>query len=190
MEPVGHPGQNCPFTRKGVSWSPWPKNAHLQGQTASEHVNTPFCQFSCAIVHGILRWSPWPKLHIYKVKQSSEQNFDVIFAKYTWNFIKTLAMESVGHHGQNGPFIRSNELRSSYGASWPQRQKRPNYKVKRYSEQTSVKTLAMEPVGHHGHNSPFTRTNDFVRYSPGDLLETQNSDVIFAKNLHGPLIRS
>ncbi|KAG5578701.1 hypothetical protein H5410_049328 [Solanum commersonii] len=68
----------------------------------------------------------------------------------------------------------------SYGASWSPRPKRPIYKVKRASKQstsfygdpefphhfclkftwTSLKTLAMYQVSHHGQNDPFTRANE------------------------------
>ncbi|KAG5578681.1 hypothetical protein H5410_049308 [Solanum commersonii] len=53
---------------------------------------------------------------------------------------------------------------------------------------TSGKTLAIEPVGYHGQNGPFSRSNE-PQSSPRHIMVTQNFDVIFAKNLHGPLLR-
>uniref|UniRef100_A0A3Q7GG31 Uncharacterized protein n=1 Tax=Solanum lycopersicum TaxID=4081 RepID=A0A3Q7GG31_SOLLC len=43
--------------------------------------------------------------------------------------------------------------------------------------QYSVKTLSIESIFHHGQNDPFSRSND------------QNSEIIFAKNLHGHPLR-
>ncbi|KAG5607807.1 hypothetical protein H5410_029299 [Solanum commersonii] len=126
----------------------------------------------------------------------------------TWTSVKTLVVNPVGHHDQNIPFIRSNDPRSSYGANWSPRPKQPIYKVKRSPEQStrfygdqkfrrhfcqkftriSIKTLAKESVSHHGQNVSFTRSND-PRSSPWDFMLTQNSDVIFAKILHGPPLR-
>ncbi|KAG5578703.1 hypothetical protein H5410_049330 [Solanum commersonii] len=115
-------------------------------------------------------------------------------------------MDPVGHYGQNGPCTRSNDPRSSYEVNWSPRLKRPIFKVKQTPEQdllvnqksdvifakkftwTSVRTLAMEQIGRHGQNGPFSRSND-SRSSPRDLLVTLNSDVIFTKNLHGPPLR-
>ncbi|KAG5607817.1 hypothetical protein H5410_029309 [Solanum commersonii] len=57
-------------------------------------------------------------------------------------------MEQVVHHGHNGPFKRSNEPRSRFFG---------DPKFRRHFCQkitwTSIKTLTMEPVGHHGQNS-------------------------------------
>ncbi|KAG5578684.1 hypothetical protein H5410_049311 [Solanum commersonii] len=62
----------------------------------------------------------------------------------------------------------------------------------------------MELVGHHSQNGQFTRSNDpqskpregkpviwpiFGCYYPRHFMMTKNSDVIFAKILHGPLLR-
>ncbi|KAG5574360.1 hypothetical protein H5410_054494 [Solanum commersonii] len=66
-------------------------------------------------------------------------------------------MKPVVPHGQNDPFSRSNEPRSS----WPSRPKRPILKVKRSLEQTSVKTLDMQPVGPHSQNVPFSWSTDY-----------------------------
>ncbi|KAG5578704.1 hypothetical protein H5410_049331, partial [Solanum commersonii] len=86
-------------------------------------------------------------------------------------------MDPNGHHRQNISFSMSNEPRNlSYRARWSPRPKRPIFNVKLASEQsvgfighpefqrhfhqkftwTSVKTLVMEPVGHHSQNVPFS----------------------------------
>ncbi|KAG5588773.1 hypothetical protein H5410_049207 [Solanum commersonii] len=97
--------------------------------------------------------------------------------------IMTLSMDPVETHGQNIPFSRSNKAQSrpylwsqlaltvkmshfqgqtnpggdfSYGASQPSWPKRPIFKVKR----ASLQTLAMEPVGTHGQNVPFSWSNE------------------------------
>ncbi|KAG5593613.1 hypothetical protein H5410_034845 [Solanum commersonii] len=157
MEPVGHHSQNVPFTRSND-----PRNLSYSAS-----------------------WSTWLKRPIYKVKRSSK---------------KTLANEPVGHHGQKGPFTKSNVPRISW-SPWP---KHPIYKVKRAPKKstrfygdlefrrhfcqnftwTSVKTLAIDPVRHHGKNDPFIVLS-YPRSSPRDCMVTQNLDVIFAKNLHG-----
>ncbi|KAG5578685.1 hypothetical protein H5410_049312 [Solanum commersonii] len=111
-------------------------------------------------------------------------------SRATWTSAKTLAIEPVGHHGQNGPFTRSNsttfyddpKLRCQFcqKLTW-----------------TSVKILAMDL--RHCQNNPFTNSNKpragkppilpiFVCYTPRHFVVTQNSDVIFANNLNGPLV--
>ncbi|KAG5590022.1 hypothetical protein H5410_040536 [Solanum commersonii] len=112
---------------------------------------------------------------------------------------------------QKGLFKASNGVECkdlTYGASWSPRPKRPINKVKRAPEQsmtfygysefrchfcqkltwTSIKTLAMESIGCHDQNGQFTRSSE-PQSSPRHFIVTQNSDVIFAKNLHGPLLR-
>ncbi|KAG5607806.1 hypothetical protein H5410_029298 [Solanum commersonii] len=88
METIGHHTQTDPFTRSNN-----PRNS----------------------------WSLQPKQLICKVKRSPEQvnpHFDDLeFGRhfcqnFTWTFIKTLIMEPVNQHGQNGPFTRCNEPRS------------------------------------------------------------------------------
>ncbi|KAG5574358.1 hypothetical protein H5410_054492 [Solanum commersonii] len=65
------------------------RTAHFKNQTTPEKVNPLFCQFSCSIVH---RFFSNPKF-----RPKICQNF-------SWTSIKTLAMEQVDPHGQNGPF--------------------------------------------------------------------------------------
>ncbi|KAG5578700.1 hypothetical protein H5410_049327 [Solanum commersonii] len=248
VEPVGHHGQNVPFTssndlrsRYGASWSPqpkWPiynvkrtpeqstrffgdqefsryfckdfrwtsvKTIAMElvdqlGQTAYLQCQTcPRVDLSCG--SSLL---PRRKQPTSKVKRDSE-----------WTSVKTVDMEPVGHHGQNGPFegqtIPDADLR--YGISWSPRLKRPIIKVKQASEQstrfygalkfrrhfcqkftwTSINTLNMDPVGQHGQNGPFTRSNEPRNLSYGASWSPRpkqpiykNFDVIFAKNLHGP----
>uniref|UniRef100_M1AVU6 Uncharacterized protein n=1 Tax=Solanum tuberosum TaxID=4113 RepID=M1AVU6_SOLTU len=57
---------------------------------------------------------------------------------FSWTSVKTLVMEPIVPHSQNGPFSRSSYPRA----------------------EMSVKTLAMEPIGPHGQNGPFSRSND------------------------------
>ncbi|KAG5611833.1 hypothetical protein H5410_023114 [Solanum commersonii] len=133
------------------------------------------------ILHGrLLRlryessWPSRPKYPIVKVKRSQFTIFfgdpefrPHFFKTFTWTFVKTLTMKPVSPQGQNGPFSRSNEPRCSYGSNWPSWSKRPIFKVKRALEKTFVKTLAMEPVGPHGQNDPFLRSNElWSRWPP------------------------
>ncbi|KAG5578689.1 hypothetical protein H5410_049316 [Solanum commersonii] len=93
-------------------------------------------------------------------------------------------MEPEGHHGQNGPFTRSNIPGNTtfYGD--------PEFRCHFCQKLiwTSVKTLVMEPAGRHDEKGPFTRSNE-PQSSPQHFMVTRNSDLIFAKNLHGPLLR-
>ncbi|KAG5607802.1 hypothetical protein H5410_029294 [Solanum commersonii] len=73
-------------------------------------------------------------------KTSHFQEFRCNFCqKFSWTSVKTLVIETVGPHGQNVPFSRSNGPGSdlSYGSSRPSRPKRPIYKVKRAPYQPS-----------------------------------------------------
>ncbi|KAG5613726.1 hypothetical protein H5410_013550, partial [Solanum commersonii] len=222
MEPVAHHGQNdlCYETH----FTPRPKRPIFKVKRTPEQTLTmepvghhgKMVNFEGQMIpkadlrYGI-SWSQQPKQPIFKVKRATEQTS-----------VKTLAMELVHHHGQNGPFSRSNKARSRYGASWSPRPKRPIFNVKRAPEHyganwspwlkqpifkvkrspkqnydviftkkftwTSVKTLSMELVGHHGQTDPFSRSND-PRRSPRDFFVTQNFDINFTKNLHEPLLR-
>ncbi|KAG5607818.1 hypothetical protein H5410_029310 [Solanum commersonii] len=120
MKPVGHHGKNGPFTRPNepgagkppppilpifVCYSPrdfmlvtMAKTAHLQGQTCPEAGKPPI-------------------LSIFVSYKSNgfygDSKFQRHFChKFTWTSIKTIAMEPVGHHGQKGPFTRSNDPQS------------------------------------------------------------------------------
>ncbi|KAG5578693.1 hypothetical protein H5410_049320 [Solanum commersonii] len=84
-------------------------------------------------------------------------------------------MDPVGRHGQNGPFTRSNDTQSTITTS---------FMPKNYMD--FHKTIATESVGFHGLNSPFTRSKE-PQSSPRHFMVTQNSDVIYAKNLRPPL---
>ncbi|KAG5612767.1 hypothetical protein H5410_024048 [Solanum commersonii] len=127
MEQVGPHSQNVPFSRSnesrssyGVSSPSRQKCPIFKVKRDPNQVNPPFCQFSCAIVYGLYGDLEF-RSHVC-------QNF-------WWTSVKNIAMEPVGPHGQNIPFLRSNEPRSSYGVSWPLRPKHPIFKVKRALDQ-------------------------------------------------------
>ncbi|KAG5568913.1 hypothetical protein H5410_064076 [Solanum commersonii] len=88
MEPVGHQGQNGPFSRS---------------KRSPKQVNLPFCQYSCAIVHGIFGYPDF-RPHFC-------QNL-------TWTSVKTLSIEPIGTHGQNNLFSRLNDPRSRISTSF------------------------------------------------------------------------
>ncbi|KAG5578699.1 hypothetical protein H5410_049326 [Solanum commersonii] len=97
-------------------------------------------------------------------------------------------------HGINGPFTISNDpwSRSSW-SPWP---KRPIYKVKRSPEKLWRQFVTMAKMTHLlGQTSTRTGTPPppilpiFECYSLRDFMVIQNSDVIFAKYLDGPLLR-
>ncbi|KAG5582351.1 hypothetical protein H5410_052978 [Solanum commersonii] len=98
----------------------------------------------------------------------------------SWTSVKTLTMEEVGPYGQNNLFSRSYDPWSRIPLSYLQKKinGRPLrhlicsqlalmkqtthfqgsiFKFKRAPEQTSVKTLAMEPIDPDGQNDPFSR---------------------------------
>ncbi|KAG5608029.1 hypothetical protein H5410_019310 [Solanum commersonii] len=108
------------------------KTSHFHGQTSPGAGKPPFCQFSCAIVIGHL----------------VIRNSNLIFAKFFMDVCKTLTMETVGPHGQNIPFSRSNMPRISYGASWPSRPKHPIFKLR------SRLALTAKRFHFHGETSP------------------------------------
>ncbi|KAG5569105.1 hypothetical protein H5410_058871 [Solanum commersonii] len=213
MEPVSPHVQNGPFSYLtfGASWTSWPKCPIFKVKRSLEQINPQICQFSYAIVNGIL------VIH----------NFDPIFAKilprhplrpYLWSQL-ALTAKSAHFLGQTFPgadFINEASWPSrpkeiivkvkgcsvqdlTYGAKWPSRPKRPIFKVKR----TGRKTLPMEPVGPHGQNDPKVKGSRAnltygaswpsrpkwpilkVKHSPEQSMEflvIQNSDLIFAKN--------
>ncbi|KAG5607813.1 hypothetical protein H5410_029305 [Solanum commersonii] len=124
-------------------------------------------------------WSPWPIRPINKVK---------------WSPVQTIVVDPVGHHGQDDPFTMSNDPRSSYGASWSPRPKWPIYKVKRTSEQLWSQLITTVKTAHiKGQKIPRARKPlillILVCYNPRDFMVTLYSNVIFAKNLHGPPLR-
>ncbi|KAG5576399.1 hypothetical protein H5410_056533 [Solanum commersonii] len=110
------------------SWLvPMGKPAHFQSQTKPVAVNPPFCQFSCAIIHGSFS-DPDVLRHFC-------QNI-------SWTFVKILVVECVGLDEKTSPFSRfltsylpKNfvDIRQyqSYGTSWSRRENRPIVKVKR-----------------------------------------------------------
>ncbi|KAG5593560.1 hypothetical protein H5410_044074 [Solanum commersonii] len=100
-------------------------------------------------------------------------------------------MDTVGPHHQNDPFSRSNEPQNS----WPTRPKRPIYKVTKTPEQTSMKTLAIDPVGPYGQNDPFSRSNEpqtriSISYLPKFYTDTLAKEQVGPHCLNGPFSRS
>ncbi|KAG5574359.1 hypothetical protein H5410_054493 [Solanum commersonii] len=69
-------------------------------------------------------------------------------------------MKPVGPNDQNDPILRSKEPRSSYGANWPSRSKRPIFMIKRSPKQMPVKIFNMEPVGPNGQNGLVSWSNN------------------------------
>ncbi|KAG5593563.1 hypothetical protein H5410_044077 [Solanum commersonii] len=179
MEPVRPHGLNNPFSRSNdprsrpYLWSQlalMDKTSRIKSQTSSRAGKPPFCQFSCAIVHGYFGDS--------KFRSHFCQN-------YSCTSVKTLAMEPVGSHGHTDPFSRSKNPRSSRKFSW-----------------TSIKTLAMEPVVPHHQHDPFSRSkNPWSSYGASlpsrpklpifkiKQASEQIFDLIFAKNFHGGPLR-
>ncbi|KAG5607815.1 hypothetical protein H5410_029307 [Solanum commersonii] len=102
-------------------------------------------------------------------------------------------MEIVGHHGPNGPFKRSNDPRSRYGANWSPQPKWTIYKVKRSMEQSQLVTTA-KTAHLQGQTIPGASKTlillILVYYSPRDFMVTRNSDVIFSIRLHGSPLRT
>ncbi|KAG5593545.1 hypothetical protein H5410_044059 [Solanum commersonii] len=179
MEFVGPDGQNGPFLRsndpqsrnsnvifakkftctsvKTLTMEPASaKTAHSEDQTIPEadlsygvswspRQNGPFTMSNDPRSSYGASWSPWQKRSFFKVKRSLEQ---------VWNQLVTMA-KTANLQGQTSP-----RADLSYRASWSPWLKQPIYKVKQSPEQTSVKTLATKPLGHHGKNNPFTRLNE------------------------------
>ncbi|KAG5628344.1 hypothetical protein H5410_000061 [Solanum commersonii] len=109
-----------------ANWPSQPKRPILKVKRTPEHVNPLFCQFSCAIVHGLF----------------GDLEFRAYFCqKFLWTSVKTLAMEPVVPHGKNVPFSRQMKpgANLSYEASWPSQPKRLILKVKRSPEQRGIR---------------------------------------------------
>jgi len=81
----------------GASWPSRPKRPIFKVKLSSEQVNPQFCRFSCAIVHKFFG-DPELRHHFCD--------------NFSWTSVKTLPMELVGPHGQNGPFSWSNDTQS------------------------------------------------------------------------------
>ncbi|KAG5569108.1 hypothetical protein H5410_058874 [Solanum commersonii] len=144
MEPDVPNGQNDPFSRS---------NDHRCKKSPNFAYFRNFDLIFAKNLPGrLLRRYLWSQLALmaktahFQGQMNSEQftiffgdpEFRPYFCKtFTWTSVKTLSMELVGPHGQNGPFSRSNKPRSSYGASWPSRPKQPILKVKLSPEQVN-----------------------------------------------------
>ncbi|KAG5613700.1 hypothetical protein H5410_013524 [Solanum commersonii] len=175
MEPIGPHSQNDPFS----------------GQTI------PKADFT----YGA-NWPSRPKRPIFKVKRSLEksmeflviQNFDLIFAKILpgrllgpllWSQL-ALTAKTTHFHGQTIPGA---DL--TYGAKCSSRPKWPIIKVKGSPEHTSVKTLPMDPVGPHGQNGPFSRSNDpeFWKNFTWTSVKTLTMETVGPHRQNGPFSR-
>ncbi|KAG5578694.1 hypothetical protein H5410_049321 [Solanum commersonii] len=215
IEPIGLHGQNNPFTRLnypqagkpsilpiflcysprhfkvtclsyGANWSPWPKRPIYKVKLNPEQSTT---------FYG------YPKFRRY------------LFQKPTWNSFKTLVMEPVGRHGQKGPFTGSNELQRTqnsvkiltkepvchHGQNEPStRSNEPqsslqHFMVTRNSDLWSQLVSKTKTSHLQGQTNPKVSKaailSIFMYYSPRHLMLTKNSDVIYAKNLHGLPLR-
>ncbi|KAG5576393.1 hypothetical protein H5410_056527 [Solanum commersonii] len=110
----------------GVGWSQRANRPIFNVKRNPQQLNLPFCQFSCAIVHGSFS-DPDVLHHFYR--------------NISWTFMKTFAMEHIGLDGKTSPFSRSNKPRSASFAD-------PDFQChfgQKFSW-TSVKTLPMELV--------------------------------------------
>ncbi|KAG5591703.1 hypothetical protein H5410_042217 [Solanum commersonii] len=150
--------------RTQSSWSRRANRSIFKVKRASEKVNPPFCQFSCAIVHEFLvirnfnlivpygKIDPFSRLN---EPRAGKPPFLPIFHVLVHGFL-TLAVEPVGcdrqtslftspwifgdpkfrlgPEGQNDPFSRSNDPHSSNGDGWSRRANQPIFKVKRALE--------------------------------------------------------
>ncbi|KAG5608028.1 hypothetical protein H5410_019309 [Solanum commersonii] len=136
-------------------------------------------------------------------RSNALRRIDLILQKILWTSDKTLTMEPVGSHGKNIPFSKipmsykaSSPARPkhtiykvkrtpdsflpksfvdvcedlSYRANNPSQPKHSIFKVKR----ALGKTLVMEPVGPHGQNVPFSRSN-----KPQSSWSSQRKPLIF-----------
>ncbi|KAG5578698.1 hypothetical protein H5410_049325 [Solanum commersonii] len=149
MEYVCCHSQNSPFTRSNkpqrrASWSTWRKrpiykDKRTTGQSMAFYGDPEFRCYFTKNLHGPpLRPSLCSQLVYTSMTFHGDTEFRRhFFQKFTWTSIKTLAMEPIGLHGQNGPFIRSNESRSRYGARLSPQPKRLIYNVKRSKEQST-----------------------------------------------------
>ncbi|KAG5569182.1 hypothetical protein H5410_058948 [Solanum commersonii] len=151
-KPVHFLGQANPGTGKLPILSIFAYQPIFKVKRAAEQLNSPFCQFLCAIVHGYF----------------GDPDFRCHFClNISWTSVKTLAMELVGPYKKIGPFLRFSmsffpknfmDIRQdlNYGAGWSRPANRHIFKVKRSPE----RTLAMESVGPEGQTDPFSRSND------------------------------
>ncbi|KAG5568921.1 hypothetical protein H5410_064084 [Solanum commersonii] len=134
--------------------------AHFQGQTIPEQsmkflsIQNSDLSFSKILPGRLLGPYVWNLLAL--TAKTTQYKDQTIPEQFTWTSIKRLPLETVGPHGQNGPFSRSNDPRSSW---------------------TSVKTLPMEPVGCHGQNGPFSKSNDPRRRISTSFLPKSFLDV-------------
>ncbi|KAG5608039.1 hypothetical protein H5410_019320 [Solanum commersonii] len=239
MEPVGHHGQNGHFKGQTIPGATlalvghYSQNGQLLRSNKSRQVNPYFANFRVQYSPGDLlftwtsiktldiesTWSPRTKRPIFKVKRVLVQSTGFISdleshchfrQKFTWTYVKTLAMEPVGHHGHNGPFSKSNKPRTSkppilliflcyspwdllvtqnFDVIFTKNLDGPSLRTWLWSQLvTTAKTTHFQGPTNPRAGKP-TILKIFMYYSPHDLLVTSNSDVIFAKILHGPSIR-
>ncbi|KAG5578657.1 hypothetical protein H5410_058791 [Solanum commersonii] len=114
----------------------------------------------------------WP---IFKVKRAPEQTS-----------VKTLAMELVGPNGQYNPFSRR-PLRPYLWSQLALTAKRTHFQGQTNpGARTSIKTLAMEPVGPHGQNGPFSKSNEpgaeFVKTLTMEPVGPHGQNILFSRS--------
>ncbi|KAG5578678.1 hypothetical protein H5410_049305 [Solanum commersonii] len=173
--------------RYGASWTPRPKRPIYKVKRASEKITTFYGDVEFRSHFG---------------------------QKHAWNFVKTLAMDPVSRHGENNPFTRSNDPQSSdpefrrhlcQKLTWTSVKTLDIDPVRRHNQKDTFTTSnepqsTVVPVWRHCKKDPFTSSNEpregkslilpiFMCYSPRHFMVTQNFEVIFANNLHGPLLR-
>ncbi|KAH0780403.1 hypothetical protein KY290_000001 [Solanum tuberosum] len=79
------------------------KTVYFQGQTSPEHEFRPhFCQN--------FTWTSVKSLPIEQLSLTAKPAH--FLGQKIPRAVRTLAMEPIGTHGQNGPFAKSNELQS------------------------------------------------------------------------------
>ncbi|KAG5576551.1 hypothetical protein H5410_056685 [Solanum commersonii] len=104
MEPIGLDGKIDPFSRSNeprsdyrAIWSRRVNHPIVKVKRLTKRVKTPFCQFSCAIVH----------------ESFGDPAFRRNFCKnLLWTSIKTLAMDLVGLYGKTSSFSMAIDPRS------------------------------------------------------------------------------
>ncbi|KAG5574362.1 hypothetical protein H5410_054496 [Solanum commersonii] len=131
------------------------KTSHFRGQTTPE-----------ADLNYGASWPSRPKQPIFKVKRSPEE-VNPLFCQFSCAIVHVFFgdLEFQPHFCRNFSWT---SVKTSYGASFPSRQKWHVFKVKRAPEQ--VNPLFCQFV---------------CAISSPSFLVIQNSDLIFAKNFHG-----
>ncbi|KAG5568910.1 hypothetical protein H5410_064073 [Solanum commersonii] len=154
---------------KTLSMSGWPttKTTHFQGHGFFGDPNSDLI-FAKILLERPLRPYLWSQLAL-KAKTAHFQVHGIFgypdfrpnfFQNLTWTSVKTLSIEPIGSHGQNGSFSRLNDPQS--------------------------RTLPMELVGPYGQNDPFSRSNDLQSRIPISYLLKFYLDI---QPVHPPFCR-